>query len=64
VNLVIFTEKPVAALVSNVARLAILWPISKNLAIFFVALATKKRIWPFCTIWPFFLFVTVKLSFH
>jgi len=31
---------------------------------FFVALATKKRIWPFCTIWPFFLFVTVKLSFH
>jgi len=34
-----------------------IWP-------FLTALAVKKRIWPFCKIWPFFWFVTVKLSFH
>jgi len=30
---------------------------------FLTALAMKKRIWPFRKIWPFFRFVTVKLSF-
>jgi len=42
----------------RVAKLAMKWPISKNLAIFLTALAIKERIW------PFFQFVTVKLSFH
>jgi len=31
---------------------------------FLTALAMTKRIWPICKIWPFFRFVTVKLSFH
>jgi len=43
------------------------WPWNgqfKKFGNFLTALAMKKCIWPFCEIWSFFQFVTVKVSFH
>ena len=47
------------------------WPFYgqfRNIWPFFNCAGHKKRIWPFCEIWPFFWpffrLVTVKLGFH